>query len=60
MALNRTDFQRFFNPAQIAIVGVSTGEYKFGGMSFLIKLQEGGFGGKIYPINPKAKQIRNL
>ena len=60
MDLNRTDFQKFFTPAQIAIIGVSTGEYKFGGMSFLIKLQEGGFGGKIYPVNPKAKQIRNL
>ena len=60
MALNRTDFQKFFNPEQIAIVGVSTGDYKFGGTSFLTKLQKGGFAGKIYPINPKAKQIRNL
>ena len=60
MALNHTDFQKFFNPGQIAIIGVSTREYKLGGMSFLIKLQEGGFAGKIYPINPKAKQIRNL
>jgi len=60
MALTQTDFQKFFNPGKIAIIGVSTGEYKFGGMSFLIKLQEGGFTGKIYPINPKAKQIRNL
>ncbi len=60
MALNRTDFQKFFNPGQIAIIGVSTGDYKLGGMSFLIKLQEGGFAGKLYPINPKAKQIRNL
>ncbi len=60
MALSQTDFQKFFDPAQIAIVGVSSGEYKFGGMSFLIKLQEGGYGGKLYPINPKAEQIRNL
>ena len=60
MALTQADFQKFFNPAQIAVIGVSTGEYKFGGMSFLIKLQEGGFAGKIYPVNPKAKQIRNL
>ncbi len=60
MALNQTDFQKFFNPARIAIVGVSTGDYKFGGMSFLIKLQEGGYAGKLYPINPKARQIRNL
>jgi acyl-CoA synthetase (NDP forming) len=60
MDLNRRDFQKFFNPEKIAVIGVSTGEYKFGGMSFLIKLQEGGFAGKIYPINPKAQQIRNL
>ena len=60
MALTQTDFQKFFNPGQIAIIGVSTGEYKLGGMSFLIKLQESGFAGKLYPINPKAKQIRNL
>lgn len=60
MALTQTDFQKFFNPAQIAIVGVSTGHYKFGGMSFLIKLQEGGYAGKLFPINPKAQQIRGL
>ncbi len=60
MALTQTDFQKFFNPGQIAIIGVSTGDYKFGGMSFLIKLQEGCYAGKLYPINPKAKQIRNL
>jgi acyl-CoA synthetase (NDP forming) len=60
MALNRADFKKFFNPGQIAIIGVSTGEYKLGGMSFLTKLQEGGFAGRLYPINPKAKQIRNL
>jgi acyl-CoA synthetase (NDP forming) len=60
MVLTQTDFQKFFNPAQIAIIGVSTGDYKLGGMSFLIKLQEGGYAGKLYPINPKAKQIRNI
>jgi len=60
MALNRADFKKFFSPGQIAIIGVSTGDYKLGGMSFLIKLQEGGFAGRLYPINPKAKQIRNL
>jgi len=60
MALNRADFKKFFSPGQIAIIGVSTGDYKLGGMSFLIKLQEGGFAGKLYPINPKVKQIRNL
>jgi acyl-CoA synthetase (NDP forming) len=60
MTLNLTDFQKFFSPAQVAIIGVSTGNYKFGGTSFLIKLQEGGYPGKLYPINPKAKEIRGL
>jgi acetate---CoA ligase (ADP-forming) subunit alpha len=60
MALNQTDFRKFFNPAQIAIVGVSTGDYKFGGMSILKKLQKGGYAGTLYPINPKAKELRNL
>jgi acyl-CoA synthetase (NDP forming) len=60
MALNRTDFQKFFSPAQVAVIGVSTGDYKFGGTSFLMKLQEGGYPGKLYPINPRAKEIRGL
>jgi len=60
MALTQTDFQKFFNPRHIAIVGVSTGNYKFGGTSFLMKLQDGGYPGKLYPINPNAKEIRGL
>jgi|GEM_PF-5474992 len=51
MALNQTDVQKIFKPAQVAVIGVSTGDYKFGGTSFLMKLQEGGFAGKLYPIN---------
>ncbi|UCE51045.1 MAG: CoA-binding protein [Desulfobacterales bacterium] len=58
--LNQTDIQKFFKPRHIAIVGVSAGEYKFGGMSFLMKLQDGGYPGRLYPINPKAKEIRGL
>jgi len=60
MILNRTDFKKFFHPAHIAIVGVSTGDYKFGGASFLIKLKQGGYPGKLYPINPKADEIQGL
>jgi len=32
----------------------------FGGISFLRKLQEAGFPGTLYPINPKATEIRGL
>lgn len=60
MTLNQTDFQKFFNPAHVAIIGASAGDYKFGGTSFLMKLQEGGFAGKLYPINPRAQEIRGL
>jgi acyl-CoA synthetase (NDP forming) len=60
MTLNLTDFQKFFNPAHVAIIGASAGDYKFGGTSFLMKLQEGGFAGKLYPINPRAQEIRGL
>ncbi len=60
MTLTQTDVQKIFKPAHVAVIGVSTGDYKFGGASFLMKLQEGGFAGKLYPINPKAQEIRGL
>jgi acyl-CoA synthetase (NDP forming) len=60
MNLTRTDVQKIFKPAHVALIGVSTGDYKFGGTSFLIKLQKGGFAGKLYPINPRAQEIRGL
>ena len=55
-----SDFYKFFNPNSIAIVGVSVGSYRFGGMSFLNKLQESGYPGRIFPLNPKAEKINGL
>ena len=60
MVLRQSDLKKIFYPRHIAIVGVSTGEYRFGGMSFLIKLQESGYAGNLYPINRKAQEIRGL
>jgi acyl-CoA synthetase (NDP forming) len=60
MQLTPSDLQKFFKPKHIAIVGVSTGAYKFGGTSFLMKLQDAGYAGKLYPINPKASEVRGL
>lgn len=60
MASRTRDFSGFFYPKGIAIVGVSTGAYRFGGMSFLNKLVESRYPGKVFPINPKAKEIRGL
>jgi acyl-CoA synthetase (NDP forming) len=60
MTSERRDLGRFFNPRSIAIVGVSKGGFRFGGTSFLKKLQKAGFPGKIYPINPKASEIASI
>lgn len=60
MDQRQSDLRQFFNPESIAIVGVPREGYRFGGMSFLKKLLEAGFPGRIYPINPKAKEIRGL
>ncbi|MFH2133189.1 MAG: CoA-binding protein [bacterium] len=51
---------RLFHPESIAIVGASTKENKFGGTSFLIRFQDAGYTGRLYPINPQADTIRGL
>lgn len=56
----REGIERFFKPSSIAIVGVSTGSFRFGGMSFLQKFQESGFPGRLYPVHPRASGIRRL
>jgi acyl-CoA synthetase (NDP forming) len=57
MAGRERDLERFFAPRSIAIVGVSKGGYRFGGMSFLLKLLECEFPGNLYPINPEAREL---
>ena len=54
------DLKTFFAPRSIAIVGVSRAEYVFGGTSFLMKLQEAGFPGRLYPINPETEEVRGI
>jgi acyl-CoA synthetase (NDP forming) len=56
----KDDLKTFFAPRSIAIVGVNTTKFVFGGISFLLKLQEANFPGKLYPINPKADEIRGI
>lgn len=60
MRLSQKDIKQFFHPESICIVGVSIGDYRFGGMSFLMKLQDCNYPGKLYPINPKAHEILGL
>ncbi|WP_435349287.1 acetate--CoA ligase family protein [Haloarchaeobius sp. HRN-SO-5] len=47
------------DPDSVAIVGASTDETKRGHQA-IKALQEGGYGGEIYPVNPSADSIRGL
>ncbi|MFC1944874.1 CoA-binding protein [Chloroflexota bacterium] len=56
--------EKAFDPKAVAIVGVSSSEKKFHpgytGLRFLRMLQSSGFGGRIYPINPRAGEIDGI
>ena len=49
----------FFSPQSVAIIGASDDLNKFGGR-VLNRLIEFGFGGRIYPVNPKSTQFTSL
>ncbi|MDO8056699.1 MAG: CoA-binding protein, partial [Candidatus Hermodarchaeota archaeon] len=48
--------QRLLNPRSIAIVGASTNITKMGSL-ITFNVRAGGYEGKVYPINPKAKHV---
>ena len=52
-------FERIFNPRTVAIVGASEDPTKMGGwcMSSFI---HGRYPGKVFPINPKSREIRGI
>jgi len=50
---------KFFNPESVAIVGASQNKGKVG-HEILTNLINGGYKGKIYPVNPKAETIEGL
>ena len=49
----------FFNPKSVAIVGASREKGKVGN-EILTGLIKGGYGGKIFPVNPKASEVSGL
>lgn len=53
------EFQKFFNPRSIAVVGASPNEKSIGGRT-LKNLMKFNYSGKIFPVNPKYKEIKNL
>jgi acetyl coenzyme A synthetase (ADP forming)-like protein len=54
-----TGMKRIFSPAGIAIIGASGDPSKLG-YSTVRNIIDGGYKGKIYPINPKADEILGL
>jgi len=49
----------FFEPNSVAVIGASRDPEKLG-FAVLNNLQEGGYKGELYPINPKADEILGL
>jgi len=54
-----SELRPIFHPRALAVVGVSRDERKFGTL-FLQALLDFGFKGKIYPVNPAAREILGL
>jgi len=56
-AATRHPLDSLFNPLSVAMVGASASPEKMGGRRWKT-LVEGGFTGPLYPINPKANEVR--
>ena len=54
-----TDFEGFFNPKSIAVVGASRRKGKVG-YEILTSIIDGGYEGKIFPVNPRAETVKEL
>jgi len=53
------EFEPMFYPRSVAVIGASADERKFGGR-FLRTLQEFGFNGELYPVNPRESEVAGL
>ena len=52
----RTDFTRLFAPGAIAVIGASADEDSISGQPIRY-LREHGYGGRIYPVNPRYQTM---
>src|SRR5918998_2888164 len=55
----RSDLERFFNPRAIAIIGASQDFGTISGQP-LKHLQSHGYKGKLYPVNPRYKEVGGI
>lgn len=53
------NLERLFNPESIAMVGASAAVGKWG-CTILFNILNGGFAGKVFPVNPREKSIMGL
>jgi acyl-CoA synthetase (NDP forming) len=51
------ELDTMFFPKSVAVVGASPNPKEFSGTTFLLRLRDLGFPGKIYPIHPNANEI---
>ena len=58
-ASQRLDLSRFLNPRGVAVVGVSNDPARIGGQALRL-LTDFGYGGRIYPVNPKYNELKGL
>ena len=56
MSTSKGDIKRLFEPESVAVIGASVTPGKIG-YSVVRNLKNGGYAGKVYPINPKAEEI---
>src|SRR4030042_4478749 len=59
-AERRKIFDKIFSPESVAIVGISRTYSGLGGQFFLKNLQRAGYAGRIFLINPTAREIGGL
>ncbi len=55
----RTDLTRLFAPRSVALVGATDHPTSFGGRVFQ-QMSNFGFTGRIYPVNPRLKELKGL
>lgn len=56
---SRTDFSALLNPRAIAVVGASQELHRIGGQP-VRNLTDLGYQGRVYPVNPKYREIKGL
>ena len=55
----KNPWQGFFHPRSVAVVGASRDPQKWG-FTLLFNILKGGYKGRVFPVNPREKEILGL